>query len=104
MWSKAERQAIAELHRFADTGSPDDYLRFRGELAVPLGDRAARLELQSPDPDFALARSGFLAGRNHPDDVPGMMLLFRLFSGTPRSSPGPSAHGRAPMSSMTAIG
>ena len=79
MWSKAERQAIAELHRFADTGSADDYLRFRGELAVPLGDRAARLELQSPHPDFALARSGFLAGRNHPDDVPGMMLLFRLF-------------------------
>src|SRR5579863_3302776 len=79
MWSKAERQAIAELHRFADSGSPDDYLRFRGELAVPLGDRAARLELQSPHPDYALARSGFLAGRNHPDDVPGMMLLFRLF-------------------------
>src|ERR1700733_2865499 len=79
MWSKAERQAIAELHRFADSGSPDDYLGFRGELAVPLGDRAARLELQSPHPDYALARAGFLAGRNHADDVPGMMLLFRLF-------------------------
>jgi diguanylate cyclase (GGDEF)-like protein/PAS domain S-box-containing protein len=79
MWSKAERQAIAELHRFADSGSQDDYLRFRAELAVPLGDHAARLELQSPRPDYALARNGFLAGRNHPDDVPGMMRLFRLF-------------------------
>jgi diguanylate cyclase (GGDEF)-like protein/PAS domain S-box-containing protein len=79
MWSKAERQAIAELHRFAASGSPDDYLRFRGELVVPLGDRAARLELQSPDPDYALARTGFLTGRNHADDVSGMMLLFRLF-------------------------
>jgi diguanylate cyclase (GGDEF)-like protein/PAS domain S-box-containing protein len=79
MWSKAERQAIAELHRFAHSGSPDDFLRFRVELAVPLGDRAARLELQSPHPDYALARAGFLAGRNHPDDVSGMMLLFRLF-------------------------
>jgi diguanylate cyclase (GGDEF)-like protein/PAS domain S-box-containing protein len=79
MWSKAERQAIAELHRFAGSGSQDDYLRFRVELAVTLGDRAARLELQSSHPDYALARTGFLAGRNHPDDVSGMMLLFRLF-------------------------
>ncbi|HXC10724.1 MAG TPA: EAL domain-containing protein [Steroidobacteraceae bacterium] len=79
MWSKAERQAIAELHRFAHSGSPNDYLRFRVELAVTLGDRAARLELQSSHPDYALARAGFLAGRNHPDDVSGMMLLFRLF-------------------------
>jgi diguanylate cyclase (GGDEF)-like protein/PAS domain S-box-containing protein len=79
MWSKAERQAIAELHRFAHSGSADDYLRFRVELAVTLGDRAARLELQSSHPDYTQARNGFLAGRNHPDDVSGMMLLFRLF-------------------------
>jgi|HubBroStandDraft_1064217.scaffolds.fasta_scaffold00154_38 diguanylate cyclase (GGDEF)-like protein len=79
MWSKAERQALAELHRFAQSGSPNDYLRYRVELAVTLGDRAARLELQSSRPDYTQARNGFLAGRNHPDDVSGMMLLFRLF-------------------------
>jgi diguanylate cyclase (GGDEF)-like protein/PAS domain S-box-containing protein len=79
MWSKAERQAIAEMHRFAGSGAQDDYLRFRGELAVTLGDRVARLELQSSHPDYARARAGFLAGRNHPDDVSGMMLLVRVF-------------------------
>lgn len=79
MWSKAERQALAELRRYAATGAPEYYQRFRNELAVPLGDRAARLQLQSADPDYLLASQGFFAGRNHPDDVPGMMRLFRLF-------------------------
>ena len=79
LWSKAERQAIAELRHFADSGAEADYQRFRDELAVPLGDRAARLELQGSDPHYAIARNEFLAGRNHPDDVPGMVRLFRLF-------------------------
>jgi diguanylate cyclase (GGDEF)-like protein/PAS domain S-box-containing protein len=79
LWSKAERQSIAELRLFAAGGSQEDYQRFRDELAVPLGDRAARLELQSADPDYAFAANSFIAARNHPDDVPGMMRLFRLF-------------------------
>jgi diguanylate cyclase (GGDEF)-like protein/PAS domain S-box-containing protein len=79
MWSKAERQALAELRRYAATGTPDYYQRYRDELAVPIGDRTARLQLQAPDPDYVLASQGLIAGRNHADDVPGMMRLFRLF-------------------------
>jgi diguanylate cyclase (GGDEF)-like protein/PAS domain S-box-containing protein len=79
MWSKAERQAVAELRQFARTGSSDHYRRFRAELAVNLGDRAARLELQSHTPNYLRAAQGFIAGRNHPDDVAGMMRMFRLF-------------------------
>lgn len=83
MWSKAERQAIAELHQYAHTGSPDRYQRFRAELAVNLEDHAARLELQSSSPNYLSAEREFIAGRNHPDDVPGMMRLFRLFRNSP---------------------
>lgn len=79
MWSKAERQALAELRRYAATGSPEYYQHFRDELAVPLGDRTARLQLQADEPDYLLASEGFIAGRNHRDDVKGMMRLFRLF-------------------------
>ena len=79
MWSKAERQAIAELRQFGTSGSPDAYERFRAELAVPLGDHLARLQLQSSTPDYRLAASGLITGRNHPDDVPVMMRLFRMF-------------------------
>jgi diguanylate cyclase (GGDEF)-like protein/PAS domain S-box-containing protein len=79
LWSKAERQSIAELRYFALSGSPADYRRFREEIAVPLGDRVARLELQSAAPDYVRATNSFIAGRNHPDDVPGMIRVFRMF-------------------------
>jgi diguanylate cyclase (GGDEF)-like protein len=79
LWSKAERQAVAELHRYAATGREEDYQRFRDELGVPLGDRVARLQLQSRKPDLRQATRGFLAGRNDPGDVPGMIRLFRAF-------------------------
>ena len=79
LWSKAERQSIAELRYFAASGSPADYERFSDEIAVPLGDRTARLELQSAAPDYVRAANSFIAARNHPDDVPGMIRLFRMF-------------------------
>src|SRR5580692_11445630 len=79
MWSKAERQAIADLRDYTRSGDPDDYRRFRAELAVIVGDHAARLQLQSANPDYELAAQGFLAGRNHADDISGMMRLFRWF-------------------------
>src|SRR5262244_75540 len=63
-WSKAEGQAIADLRRYATTRNETDYRRFNDQLAVPLGDRQARLQLERPNPDFALATRGFLAGHN----------------------------------------
>ncbi|HVO46231.1 MAG TPA: EAL domain-containing protein [Steroidobacteraceae bacterium] len=79
MWSKAERQAVAELHKYAASGSQTDYRHFQEELAVPLGDRLARQELQSAHPDTTVAARGFLRGRNDPHDVPWMIRLFGLF-------------------------
>jgi diguanylate cyclase (GGDEF)-like protein/PAS domain S-box-containing protein len=86
-WSKAEYQAIADLRRYAASGSEADYVRFRSQLAVPLGDRVARLQLQSSEPDLDLARRGFLAGGNNPADIPGMVRLFRLFRWSPILAP-----------------
>src|SRR6266704_597580 len=78
-WSKAEGQAIADLRRYSVTDEEGDYQRFLSQLAVPFGDRMARLELQTSNPDIGLATRGFLAGRNDPADIPGMIRLFRLF-------------------------
>ena len=36
-------------------------------------------KLEKPAPDYAVVTRGFLAGRNHPQDVPGMAVLFRRF-------------------------
>ena len=83
LWSKSERQAIAELRKFGNSGAASDYQNFRTELAVPLGDHIARLELQKTNPDYAVASRSFIAGRNFPDDVPGMIRLFRMFQNYP---------------------
>ncbi len=79
LWSKAQKQSLVHLMRYAHTRAESDYAQFRAALAVPLGDRKARLELEKPNPDYAVAYQGFLDGRNHPDDIPGMISLYRRF-------------------------
>src|ERR1700738_5676553 len=37
-WSKAEGQAIADLHRYSVSGQESDYPRLRSQLLAPLGD------------------------------------------------------------------
>ena len=79
LWSKAQKESAMYLLRYAHTRAEQDYFRFVEALKVPLGDRKARIELEKPDPDYAIAYQGFLEGRNHPDDIPGMIELFRRF-------------------------
>ena len=75
-WAKAQKQSILSLFDYAISGDPDAYLAHRESLQVIYGDRRARITLDSEKPDFDIARDGFLAGRNHPDDV---RLMIRLF-------------------------
>jgi diguanylate cyclase (GGDEF)-like protein/PAS domain S-box-containing protein len=79
LWSKAQKQSLVHLMRYAHTHAESDYQNFRAALAVPLGDQKARLELEKSKPDYAVAYQGFLEGRNHPDDIPGMIDLYRRF-------------------------
>jgi diguanylate cyclase (GGDEF)-like protein/PAS domain S-box-containing protein len=81
LWSKGQKEAVYSLFRYAQTHAEADYAAYRAAIAVPLGDRQARIELLRDDPDLEVARAGFIAGRNSPDDVDGMIMLFRRFSG-----------------------
>lgn len=83
MWSKAQKQAVHALLRYTQDHQSVDYQRYEAALSVVLGDRQARLELEKPDPDLGVAAQGFLQGRNHPDDVQGMIHLFRVFRRVP---------------------
>ncbi|MES2072971.1 MAG: EAL domain-containing protein [Pseudomonadota bacterium] len=78
-WSKAQKDSVHALQRFAVTGADQDYQRFLREIEVPLGDRRARLEMDKPDPDYALVNKGFLAGGVAEDDIAGMTWLYRNF-------------------------
>ncbi len=78
-WSKAERDAVSRLLRFYRSHASEDYTDYLQALAVPLGDRRARLAMLQPDPDRSAATLGLLAGQNDPADIPGMIRLFTAF-------------------------
>jgi two-component system cell cycle sensor histidine kinase/response regulator CckA len=79
LWSKAEKRATLSLTEYAASRSESAYQQYLAEIAVPLGDRQARLQLQSPSPDMARVSQGFVQGRNNPEDVADMAMLFRRF-------------------------
>jgi signal transduction histidine kinase len=79
LWSKAEKDAIYQLRRYSDTHDENDYRQFLNFMAVPMGDHKARVELFRPHPDLSVVRQGFLEGRNHEDDIDGMIKLVMRF-------------------------
>jgi len=81
-WSKGQKEAVFYLNAYAFTRSESDWQQYLRAIAVPLGDQYARLKLEQAAPDIDSARRGFIEGRNHPDDVPGMIRLFRWFRHT----------------------
>lgn len=80
LWSKAQKDAGYYLLKYGHTRNEQDYVKFNEFLKVPLGDAKARMELTRPVPDLELARQGFIEGHNHPEDVNGMIWLFRTFN------------------------
>ena len=81
MWSNGQKDAIHFISLYSQTGDEQFFGRFKLAVAVPLADRAARYALEQRRPDLNAARDGFLGGGNHPDDIPGMIWLFRYFQG-----------------------
>ena len=83
LYTKSQKQAVIALQQFARTADPEDFATFRDAIRLPMGDRTARLEMERESFDREVAREGLLQGGNHPEDVPGMILMFRWFADTP---------------------
>lgn len=79
LWSKAQKSSVEALNRYAISRDDADYRRYLEFIAVPLGDRDARLELDKASPDVESIRNGFLKGGNDAGDLVGVMRLFRWF-------------------------
>jgi two-component system, sensor histidine kinase len=79
LWSKAQKNAVHNLEKYAITREEVFYLQYLEELKVPLGDRRARLEMEKKDMDIEKVKEGFIAGKNHPDDILPMVHLMRRF-------------------------
>ena len=83
LWSKAQKEGVAALYRYAATGDEADFDAYRRAQRIPDADRVARLELQSTSPDAAVARNAFIDGANHVDDAGEMVWIFRYFGWAP---------------------
>jgi len=83
LWSKAQKDATLHLLLYADSGDPREYQAYQAEVNVTLGDKQARLQLESPHPDMEKVREGFLAGRLNAADIPDLAWLFRTFHWEP---------------------
>jgi PAS domain S-box-containing protein len=80
LWSKAQKDAIYQLMKYGRSHDEKDYKNFREFMKVPGGDHKTLVELNKKEPDLDLARQGFIEGRNHKDDVQGMINLFSRFN------------------------
>src|ERR1700733_8305416 len=69
LWSKAQKDAAYQLTKYYRTHDEADNAAFRNFMKVWQGDHIARLELMKQNPDWDVARRGFLEGRNDPKDI-----------------------------------
>lgn len=83
LWITAQKEAVIALEDYARTGDTTAWNQYREAMRVPLGDRRARLALQDSGDDLERAREGFLQGGLDPDEVDGMIRLFRWGSDWP---------------------
>ncbi|MDF0516770.1 GGDEF domain-containing protein [Bradyrhizobium yuanmingense] len=80
LWSRSQKNAVYFLNLYLHSGEPSQFAQYQASLAVPIGDEFARWALERDPVDVEAARVGFLQGGNHPDDVPGLIWLFRYFN------------------------
>ncbi|WDT80148.1 MAG: methyl-accepting chemotaxis protein [Candidatus Manganitrophus sp.] len=79
IWSRHQKDGAYHLARYAATREEAHYQAYLNAIEVMLSDKKARLELEKPNPDWALTRQGLLGGKVHPDDIDIVIFLFRQF-------------------------
>ncbi len=81
-YSKGQKDASLYLVTYVESGNVYYWHAFNKSIAVPKGDNVARTALLNGESDD-IARQGFIEGKNHTDDIPGMIWLFKNFHSAP---------------------
>lgn len=87
VWSRAQQAGVYYLSRYSRSGAAEDLHRAREWLDILLADRRARQAMEADSLDRQTAREQLIRGKNHPDDVDGMIWLYRHFSDWPQLRP-----------------
>ncbi|NNF11672.1 MAG: response regulator [Gemmatimonadetes bacterium] len=77
LWSKAQKQSVNALNRYARSASESDWEDFEACIDVTLGVRMVREELERLNPDMDAVMDGFERGQIPVEFREGMALLFR---------------------------
>jgi len=80
-YSKGQKDALTYLYAYIETEDPAYITSFNESLQVPMADNMARQNLLSSGDDHSTAQY-FLTGRNHQEDIPDMIWLFKTFRTT----------------------
>lgn len=80
-YSKGQKDASLYLVTYVESGNIVYWEAFNKAIAVPKGDNIARNALLRNQEE--IARQGFIMGRNHTDDIPSMIWLFKTFHKAP---------------------
>ncbi len=79
LWAKGQKDAVIYLERYSHSRAEDDYLAFQHSVETNLGDAQARQALLASPPDLPAAATGFLQGRNNPQDIDALIWFFQNF-------------------------
>lgn len=79
VWSKAQKDALWQLVKYAQSCDEADYARFMKFMDITQGAHKSLGELIKEKPDVKWAIKGFIEGGSHPDDAAGMVHLFLRF-------------------------
>ncbi len=82
-WSRSQDDAVRALTRYVRSADARDLQDARAALAIPMGDRAARLALESSPADVATARAGFEQGGNARQDLERIVRAYRFLRDAP---------------------
>ncbi len=78
-WSKAQKESVFHLIHYSETFSEHHYIEYLRNISVPQKLGEARAEMEKPRPDYDRAWQLLLEGGDHPDDIDGVIRLYRRF-------------------------
>lgn len=78
-WSKAQKESVFHLLRYSETFSETHYVEYMRNISVPLKLGEARIEMEKARPDYERAWQLLLEGGDHPNDIDGVIRLYRRF-------------------------
>jgi signal transduction histidine kinase len=85
-YSKGQKDALVYLYAYIDAENGVYMQSFNKSIEVPMADNLARKSLIKKESDEKV-RQYFLMGRNHPDDIAGLIWLFKTFQSTYMRTP-----------------